>query len=385
LSISIGAQVKKVLIVAMADSVHTGRWISQFDGEAINFMLFPSTPHRRVHSLIKQRLNQEIETKVRISKWMSWAALPLGITDLVFANFFRAKFLSHEINKFQPDVIHIMETQHAGYLTDRALTAVKSKPRVILSIWGSDLFWFQKFAKDREKMSRLFPKVNILITECERDEALATEFGFIGECLYGIPASGGVDRRLLKDLSLQILPSKRKTIAIKGYSGFVGLGLQAVRSLVPLVNELRSYEIVIYSCSFQTARIAKRIRKQSGLNIQINLKHSMTTKQMEDLFLSARVVVGASLSDGLPATVKEAICNGAFPVQTNTSCAGEWLKDEVSVLLVPPNDMSALSAAILRALTDDHLVDNAAEVNQKIARDQMDLSLIQDKLVKVYS
>jgi len=278
-----------------------------------------------------------------------------------------------------------METQHAGYLSDRALNTVKSKPRVILSIWGSDLFWFQRFAKHRKKMSNLFPKVNILITECERDEALATEFGFIGECLYGIPASGGVDRRLLKDLSLQVLPSKRKTIAIKGYSGFVGLGLQAVRSLAPLMNELRSYEIVIYSCSFQTARIAKRIRKQSGLNIRINLKHSMTTKQMEDLFLSARVVVGASLSDGLPATVKESICTGAFPVQTNTSCAGEWLKDKVSVLLVPPNDMSALSAAILRALTDDHLVDNAAEVNQKIARDQMDLSLIQDKLVKVYS
>ena len=140
---------KKVLIVAMADSVHTGRWISQFDGEAINFMLFPSTPHRRVHSLIKQRLDQQIETKVRMSKWMSWAALPLGIADLVFANFFRAKLLSREINKFQPDVIHIMETQHAGYLTDRALTAVKSKPRVILSIWGSDLFWFQRFAKHR--------------------------------------------------------------------------------------------------------------------------------------------------------------------------------------------------------------------------------------------
>jgi len=385
LSISIGAQVKKVLIVAMADSIHTGRWISQFDGEAINFMLFPSTPHRRVHTLIKQRLNQEIETKVRISKWMSWAALPLGIADLVFANFFRAKFLAREINEFQPDVVHIMETQHAGYLTARALTAVKSKPRVILSIWGSDLFWFQKFAKDRAKMSRLFPKVNILITECERDEALATEFGFIGECLYGIPASGGVDRRLLKDLSLQILPSKRETIAIKGYSGFVGLGLQAVRSLALLVNELRSYEIVIYSCSFQTAQIAKRFRKQSGLNIRINLKHSMTPKQMEDLFLSARVVVGASLSDGLPATVKEAICTGAFPVQTNTSCAGEWLKDEVSVLLVPPNDLGALSAAILWALTDDQLVDNAAEVNQKIARDQMDQSLIRDKVSKAYS
>jgi glycosyltransferase involved in cell wall biosynthesis len=234
-------------------------------------------------------------------------------------------------------------------------------------------------------MLTLFPKVNILITECKRDEALAKEFGFLGKCQYGIPASGGVDQRLLNNLNLQILPSKRKTIAIKGYSGFVGLGLQAVRSLAPLVNELRDFEIVIFSCSYHTAMIAKRFRKLSGLDIRIKLKHSMSTKQMEDLFLSARAVVGVSLSDGLPATVKEAICTGAFPVQTNTSCAGEWLKDKVSVLLVPPNDLGGLSAAILRALTDDHLVDNAAEVNKKIARDQMDLSLIRDKVLKVYS
>ncbi len=47
--------------------------------------------------------------------------------------------------------------------------------------------------------------------------------------------------------------------------------------------------------------------------------------------------------------------------------------------------MSALSAAILRALTDDQLVDNAAEVNRKIARDQMDQLLIRDKIRKAYS
>ena len=376
---------KKVLIVAMVDSVHTGRWISQFDGEGIDFVLFPSTPNRRIHSLIQQRLKGNLAAQVRISRWMKWASLPLGLADLVFANFFRAKLLAHEINKFQPDVIHIMETQHAGYLTDRALNTVKSKPRVILSIWGSDLFWFQRFAVHRKKMSLLFPKVNILITECERDEAFATKFGFVGECLYGIPASGGVDWELFPNSHQHVLPSKRKTLAIKGYSGFVGLGPLAVKSLAPLVNELRDYEIVIFSCSYRTAQIAKQLRKLSGLDIRIKLKHSMTTKQMEDLFRSARVVVGVSLSDGLPATVKEAICTGAFPVQTNTSCAGEWLKDQVSVLLVPPNDSGALSLAILRALTDDHLVDKAAEVNQNIARARMDLISIRQQLLKIYA
>jgi len=377
--------VKKVLIVAMVDSVHTGRWIGQFDGEAIDFMLFPSTPHRRVHSLIKQRLNGGLSVQVRISKWMNWAALPLGIADLFFANFFRAKLLAYEINKFQPDAIHIMETQHAGYLTDRALNGVKVKPQVILSIWGSDLFWFQRFAAHRKKMSHLFPKVNILITECERDEAFATKFGFVGDCLYGIPASGGVNWGLFPSSRHQILPSKRKTLAIKGYSGFVGLGPLAVKSLAPLVNELRNYEIVIFSCSYRTAQIAKRLRKLSGLDIRIKLKHSMNPTQMEALFRSARAVVGVSLSDGLPATVKEAICTGAFPVQTNTSCADEWLKDQVSVLLVPPNDSGALSLAILRALTDDHLVDKAAEINQNIARARMDLISIRQQLLKIYA
>ena len=368
----------------MADSVHTGRWISQFDGEAIDFMLFPSTPHRRIHSLIKQRLYGDVEARVRISKWMNWAALPLGIVDLVFVNFFRAKLLSREIKKFEPDVIHIMETQHAGYLTDRALETAKYKPKVILSIWGSDLFWFQRFPKHRQKMSLLFPKVNILITECQRDEVLATKFGFVGECVYGIPASGGVDPQLLNDSHRQILPSTRKTIAIKGYSGFVGLGPLAVKSLNSLVNQLKTYEIVIYSCSYKTAQMAKRLRKQSGLNIQIKSKHSMTIKQMEALFLSARIVVGASLSDGLPATVKEAICTGAFPVQTDTSCAGEWLKDGISVLLVPPNDSEALGVAILQALTDDDLVDTAAKVNQNIARTRMDLLSLKQQFIKIY-
>ena len=375
----------KVLIVAMVDSVHTGRWISQFDGEGIDFVLFPSTPNRRIHSLIKQRLKGSLAAQVRISRWMKWASLPLGLADLVFANFFRAKLLAHEINKFQPDVIHIMETQHAGYLTDRALNTVKSKPQVILSIWGSDLFWFQRFAVHRKKMSLLFPKVNILITECERDEAFAKKFGFVGECFYGIPASGGVNWELFPNSHQHVLPSKRKILAIKGYSGFVGLGPLAVKSLGPLVNELRSFEIVIFSSSFRTAQIAMRLRKLSGLDIRIKLKHSMTTKQMEDLFRSARVVVGVSLSDGLPATVKEAICTGAFPVQTDTSCANEWLKDQVSVLLVPPNDSGALSLAILRALTDDHLVDKAAEVNQNIARARMDLISIRQQLLKIYA
>ena len=374
----------KVLVVAMADSVHTGRWLSQFDGEAIEFMLFPSTPHRRIHPLIQQRLGQGSETRLNISQWMKFAALPLGVADLFFGNFFRGKLLSREIDKFKPDVIHIMETQHAGYLTDKALSSTQIKPTVILSIWGSDLFWFRRFAKHHQRLSNLLPKVDYLITECKRDEAFAREFGFVNKCIYGIPASGGVVPQFSKDSNQWLVPSLRKTIAIKGYSGFVGLGPFSIKALVPLVEELKGFEVVIFSCSYKTLRLARKFRKQTGLDIKIFVKHTLTTEQMEDLFLRSRVVVGVSLSDGLPATIKEAISTGAFPVQTDTSCTEEWLEDGVSVLLIPPDDSARLSNAILRALIDNQLVDNAAQLNLQIAETRMDSVLIRKQLLEIY-
>ncbi len=105
---------------------------------------------------------------------------------------------------------------------------------------------------------------------------------------------------------------------------------------------------------------------------------------MEELFLRSRVVVGVSLSDGLPATIKEAISTGAFPVQTDTSCAEEWLEDGVSALLIPPDDSVHLSNAILRALTDNQLVDNAAQLNLQIAKTRMDSVLIRKQILEIY-
>ena len=376
---------KKVLIVAMADSVHTGRWISQFDGEAINFMLFPSTPHRRVHSLIKQRLNQEIETKVRISKWMSWAAFPLGIADLVFANFFRAKFLAREINEFQPDVIHIMETQHAGYLTDRALTAVKSKPRVILSIWGSDLFWFQRFAKHRTRIKSVLNKVDLLVMECHRDRELALTLGFEGEFFESMPATGGMDTALLAQKARLIPAKERRWIAVKGYSGFVGQGKDAIKVISEIESQITDFSVMVYSAGLGTQWFARGLKKKMGTRLIIARKHKLSNNDIQEMFLKSRVALGLSLSDGLPATVKEAMCMGAFPIQTLTSCAGEWFTNGVSGILVEPNQIKNTAAVMMKVLRDDDLVESALFDNLNKSDQLFSENVLKEKAKKLYS
>ena len=376
---------KKILIVAMADSVHTARWIRQFDSDEIEFVLFPSTPHRRVHPLILQHMSQRLTSTLKISKWMKLGALPIGVFDLVFNHFFRAKLLAREINSFQPDFVHVMETQHSGYLTDRALARVRKKPKIVLSIWGSDLFWFQRFTSHKSRIESILKKVDYLITECHRDEELAKSLGFLGSCIYGVPASGGFSLKEADVTESYVAPSLRKTIAIKGYSGFVGLGPMALKTLKRVSHLLSDYSIVIFSANWKTRLIAQIVRLQTGLQIEIRMKHSQTPAEMRSLFLSSRIVIGVSKSDGLPATIKEAAFFGAFPVQTDTSCAGEWFENGVSILLVSADSSESLEQALIRSLKDDRLVDTAARINFEIAKSRMNAESVRSKISALYS
>jgi glycosyltransferase involved in cell wall biosynthesis len=75
---------------------------------------------------------------------------------------------------------------------------------------------------------------------------------------------------------------------------------------------------------------------------------------------------------------------GAFPVQSCTACANEWIQDGKSGLIVPPEEPEEIAIAVRRALTDDQLVDQAAEINEKTVKERLDYSVIQPQVVKIY-
>ena len=88
---------------------------------------------------------------------------------------------------------------------------------------------------------------------------------------------------------------------------------------------------------------------------------------MLNLFGKARAYVGVSLSDGISTSLLEAMAMGAFPIQTNTSCADEWIVDGITGELIDPNQ-EEVKNSLRQALNSDSLVDQASVINrQKIA------------------
>ena len=122
-----------------------------------------------------------------------------------------------------------------------------------------------------------------------------------------------------------------------------------------------------------------------GKRLVMARKHTLNNNQIEEMFLKSRVALGLSLSDGLPATVKEAMCMGAFPIQTSTSCAAEWFTDGVGGILVEPNNVSATANALLHVLRDDPLVDNAMEINLKQSEYLFSSKAVAQKAKNLYS
>jgi glycosyltransferase involved in cell wall biosynthesis len=102
------------------------------------------------------------------------------------------------------------------------------------------------------------------------------------------------------------------------------------------------------------------------------------------LYGRARVYIGLSISDAISTSLLEAIVMGAFPIQSCTACADEWVVDGKTGLIVPPEDPEVVAAALHRALTDDSLVDNAARRNAKLARERLAEHLIKPQARAMY-
>jgi len=351
---------QNILIIGMADSVHVARWLSQFVDQPIDFALFPSSPHRRIHPKLKVLIaspsNQMTVTLKPPS--MRWLALPLSALDIPFYNFFRSQLLRRLITQKKFDLIHVLELQHAGYLLLGTKLA-PNLPKVFITNWGSDIYWFQQFPKHKQKIIQLLKIASFYSAECHRDIEIVRQLGYTGETMPVIPNSGGINLEEIPKDSLP--PSQRKKIMIKGYTGFVGQALVALKACELAADHLKGYEVVIYSASLKTRIRAIKLRHIHKVQVTI-LKKRIPHHEMLKHFSEARVYIGISLSDGISTSLLEAMATGCYPIQTNTSCASEWLV-EYSGSIVSPHNPALLSQLLVKILPNKELLDTAAISN----------------------
>jgi glycosyltransferase involved in cell wall biosynthesis len=276
-----------------------------------------------------------------------------------------------------------MEIQAAGYLVWEVKRQYGGKfPPWIVTNWGSDIYLFGRLAAHVEKIRGVLENCDYYSCECHRDIHLAKQMGLKGEVLSVLPNTGGFDLQRVAQFRQLGPTSGRKLILLKGYQHFAGRALVGLRAISLCANELREYEVAIY-CPNPDVKIAAELVSRAN-GIPIHIVPPCSHDEMLRLYGRARIYIGLSISDAISTSLLEAIVMGAFPIQSCTSCADEWIVDGEMGFIVPPEDPEPIAAAIRRAVSDDALVDRAAELNAALARERIDQKIIRPQVIAMY-
>ncbi len=99
----------------------------------------------------------------------------------------------------------------------------------------------------------------------------------------------------------------------------------------------------------------------------------------------ARVLLIPSLIDGVPNSLYEAMATGIFPVVSPLETIQPIVKNEKNVLFARNLYPEEISAALIRAMNDNDLVDQSAQNNLSLVKTIADRKTIQSKVVQYYA
>ena len=374
-----------VLVIGMADSIHIARWLEQFDNTSTKIYFLPSRKFRKYNSELKDVLSKDNNIRlVSFYKWLSFAGYIDFLIFEVGANILkrnlRVNLVTWILRKYSFEIIHSIELQSAGYLLLMVTDKLNVKADLILTNWGSDIYFYQNEKVHRDKIKDLLGKIDFYSAECFRDYELAKELGFKGAGLPIIPNAGGfrIDSKKLEKAS------QRNVILVKGTGGKFG----NAELLLPIFHEvLRKYAnsiIVFYSVTSDMVASISRLQSIFPQRVKYFLiENKISHEEMLALFEQSRIYVSSSKSDGISTSFLEALISGAFPIQSNTSCANEWLNKGFMGLSIP-NSTQDFQIALHEVLESDDLVDRAQQINRQLAHQYLDVKSISNVARKFY-
>ncbi|MBF4985403.1 glycosyltransferase family 4 protein [Nonlabens mediterrranea] len=370
----------KILLVSM-NSIHFRRWSDQLRDSGFDLYWF---------DILDQGYAPSMSWMTQITGWKKGflkkrgrsilkSKLPKLFNALVhkYDNKVEDAF-ANALQEIQPDLVH----SFALYISASPILSVMLKNSIpwIYSSWGSDLFYYKNKPDYLKDIQAVLPRVNYMFADCKRDQQIANELGFNGTHLGVFPGGGGFDLELIENYKIPF--ENRKIIAVKGNHNRSGRALQVLKALEQLGQHIDHLEVIVFGATnplildFETDQI-------KNLTIKAILNHD----QILELFGESLIYIGNSNSDGMPNTLLEAICAGAFPIQSNPGGAtAELIENGTNGLLIEEcEDVKHIQAIIHKAISNKTLLEGGVAHNTTHILPMLSRYKITQQVIKAYT
>mgnify|MGYP003575642826 CR=1 FL=1 len=372
----------KILFISMP-SIHVVRWIENLKDTSFELYWYDILNRGKLETLetVTQYINNS-ERKILHLKGKYWLSkkLPRFYNSIrPFLEQTENEVLERIIERIKPDIIHSFELYSSAY---PILKTMNRYPEIkwLYSCWGNDIYYYSKFYNHKDEIRSVLKRVNFLHTDCFRDYQIANELGFTGKHLGVIP--GGSGYKLEEVEKYKQSTDSRKIILVKGYQNVFGRALYVIKALEKLKIKTDHYEVIIFGGHQEV----KNYIDNNNLNYKVYGRNELSHQQVIELMGKSLLYIGNNISDGMANTLLEAIIMGAFPIQSNPgNVSAEIIEHGKNGLLInDPEDINNISELIVEALENFDMLENACELNKKIAARKLDYYINQKKIIEMY-
>lgn len=392
----------RILFVGLGESSHTHSWIDLLEGARFNARLFAmptglppdSWP---VRTYVTAYTGSRLDPATRQWFYPRGRGLRLARRVLLRAargrseSELQSRWLAAVVGEWRPQVIHTLGLDAAKfYLAARERHGLASVGRWVLQTrGGSDLALTHLNPELWDETARVLRACDQLLSDNQQNLRIAREMGVREEQFARtgtLPGTGGIDvdhlrarwRGRTSERDLVLVPkayecpwSKVLPVLEALKLAWARLGEAARRfrvSLLAATPETRMWYWALPEEVRAACTVEERLPRQSAL----------------EMMTRARVMLAPSMVDGVPNSMYEAMAAGAFPVVSPLETITPVVGEERNVLFARNLYPEEMAAALSRALTDDALVDAAAETNLALVRRVADRRQIRERVVDFY-
>ena len=295
--------------------------------------------------------------------------------------------LNRIVNKIKPDAVHALRIPFEGMLGAQ----LSAKYPLAVSIWGNDLTLHAKGSWMMGEITKAtLRRADALAADAARDIRLGKLWGFSEKKqTLVIPGNGGIslsDIRLIAEdglSGLNWLPRDHHIIINpRGFRPGSVRNDTFFKSIPYVLAKVPN--TLFLCCSMAGQPEALEWVRQLKIEKSVILLPTLKQTDLWPLFARAEASVSVSQHDGTPNSLLEAMSLGCFPIAGDIESVREWIVPGENGILIDPDSPEQLANAILCAIGNESLREQAAEKNRQLILTRAEKSVVSASLAAFY-
>jgi glycosyltransferase involved in cell wall biosynthesis len=224
-----------------------------------------------------------------------------------------------------------------------------------------------------------------VIADNEQNYSYATELGLRSEqrsALGVVPGTGGVDVERLAGSWSSIPSARRDIVWPKAYNCPQSIANPVFEGIKMAWARVQPCEIHMLASTPETRMWFQTLPDE--LRRHCHIEEWISRTRLLELMTRSRVMLAPSLIDGVPNSMYEAMAAGALPIVSPLDTIRPFMTEPDNALFARNLYPDEIASALERAMTDDKLVDAAAEKNLALVRRIANRNEIRVRVMKFY-